>query len=76
MKLILETRWISLLDTEINLAAALAGITTDQQTTSLRSISEVYRRRPQPAGPFGWVHSLLQAQPMRLGVRAMRDSAA
>ena len=66
LRLVLETRWIALLETEINLAAALAGITNQERSASLQLICEAYERRTHPAGPQGWIHRWLKAQPMRL----------
>ena len=63
---VLETRWISLLETEINLAAALTGISPEERHASLRSICEGYERRPHPQGLRGWIQRGLEAQPMRL----------
>jgi len=66
LQLLLETRWIPLVETEINLAAALTGITPQERTTALQSICEVYRRRPLHRGPKGWIQRLLEARPLRL----------
>lgn len=63
---ILTTRWISLLETEISMAAALAGINVRDQHSSLQTISAAYFRRPSERGITRWIHRLLTADPMLL----------
>lgn len=63
---LLSTRWVSLLETEINMAAALAGINARDHTQSLQTISAAYLRRSPERGILRWVHRLLAADPMLL----------
>jgi hypothetical protein len=63
---LLSTRWITLLETEINMAAALAGIQPADRASHLSSIQAAYQRRPLAKGLSGWVQRLLNANPMRL----------
>jgi hypothetical protein len=66
VRILLSTRWITLLETEINLAAALAGIEAETPCGSLKSISEAYLRRQTAGGATRWTTMLLSADPMLL----------
>lgn len=66
VRLLLSTRWITLLETEINMAAALAGIQAQDRSTSLKSISDAYIRRPATDGLARWTMKVLSADPMLL----------
>ncbi len=66
VRILLSTRWISLLETEINVAAALTGINFQDRTNALKSISEAYLRRPIPSGPPRWIIRILNADPLLL----------
>lgn len=63
---LLSTRWVTLLETEINMAAALTGIQPADRATELQSIHTAYQRRPVAKGVSGWIQRLLNANPMRL----------
>lgn len=66
VRLLLSTRWIALLETEINVAAALTGIQPQDRSSSLKSISDAYLRRPAAGGFTRWVTRVLSANPMLL----------
>jgi hypothetical protein len=67
VRMLLSTRWISLLETEINVAAALTGINSQDRSNTLKSISDAYLRRPIPSGFPRWVLRILNADPLLLG---------
>ncbi len=66
VRLLLNTRWISLLETEISMAAALSDINARDQSQALQTLSAAYHRRPADRGVTRWIHGLLKADPMRL----------
>ena len=66
VRLLLSTRWIALLETEINVAAGLTGISVQDRLKTLKSISDAYLRRPIPSGFPRWVLKILNADPMLL----------
>lgn len=66
VRILLSTRWISLLETEINVAAALTGINARDRSSTLKSISDAYRRRPNATGLAFWSMRILTANPMLL----------
>ena len=67
VRLLLSTRWIALLETEINVAAGLTGISVQDRLKTLKSISDAYLRRPIPSGFPRWVLRILNADPLLLG---------
>ena len=66
VRLLLSTRWISLLETEINVAAGLTGISAKDRFSTLKSISDAYQRRPVASGFTHWAMKILNADPMLL----------
>jgi hypothetical protein len=66
VRILLCTRWISLLETEINVAAALTGINSQDRTNTLKSISDAYLRRPVSSGIGRWALRFLNADPLLL----------
>lgn len=68
IRLILGTRWVALLETEINMAAALTGIAPKELAAALRLISEAYQKRPVPTGFNQFKHRFLSANPLRLTI--------
>jgi hypothetical protein len=66
VRIILSTRWIALLETEINVAAALTGIQAQDRSNNLKSISEAYLRSSSAGGATRWAKKLLIADPMLL----------
>lgn len=68
IRLILSSRWVALLETEINMAAALTGVAPKELAADLRSISEAYQKRPVQTGFNHLTHRLLSANPLRLSL--------
>ncbi|MSU83968.1 MAG: hypothetical protein EXS21_02475 [Pedosphaera sp.] len=66
VRLLLSTRWIALLETEINVAAGLTGISVQDRLKTLKSISDAYLRRPIANGFPRWAMRILNADPMLL----------
>ena len=66
VRMLLSTRWISLLETEINVAAALTGMNSQDRSNTLKSISDAYLRRPIANGFPRWAMRILNADPMLL----------
>jgi hypothetical protein len=66
VRLVLNTRWISLLETEISMAAALTGINARDHSQALQTLSAAYLRRPPERGIARCLNRLLTADPMRL----------
>jgi hypothetical protein len=54
------------LETEINMAAALAEISTRDRSCNLQSIADAYSRRPPTKGVSRWVSWVLNANPLLL----------
>lgn len=66
VRALLSTRWVSLLETEINMAAALAEISSRDRSSNLQTIADAYLRRPPAKGVSRWVSWALNANPLLL----------
>lgn len=66
VRVLLSTRWVSLLETEINMAAALAEISIRDRPSNLQTIADAYLRRPPTKGVSRWVSWALNANPLLL----------
>ncbi|MDH4372788.1 MAG: hypothetical protein RLZZ582_896 [Verrucomicrobiota bacterium] len=66
VRVLLCTRWVSLLETEINMAAALAEISIRDRPSNLQTIADAYLRRPPTKGVSRWVSWALNANPLLL----------
>jgi hypothetical protein len=66
VRALLSTRWVSLLETEISMAAALAEMGTRDRSGNLQAITDAYLRRPPAKGVFRWLSRALNANPLLL----------